>query len=135
MKTDSPVPHKDLPEADLVIDAVYEGAGTQLSGEPISKLLKVGTAGGFRDLGRGENKKLVVLYTSGKNRDWPDELDVNTGRFIYYGDNRQPGRELHATNGNRVLRFIPSPSSETVIIGSSSVLRSRRTMTSFASAS
>lgn len=34
------VPHKDLLSADLVIDAIYEGFGTQLSSEPISRLLK-----------------------------------------------------------------------------------------------
>ena len=54
-----------------------------------------------RITGLGEKKKFTVLCTSGENRDWPDQLDVNTGRFIYYGDNRKPGRELHATNGSR----------------------------------
>ena len=106
MKTARLVSHKDLPAADLVIDAVYDGSGTQLSGEPISKLLKVGNVEGFRVLGRGEKKNFIVLYTSGENKDWPDQLDVNTGRFTYYGDNRKPGRELHATNGNRILRRV-----------------------------
>lgn len=106
MKTARLVSHKDLPAADLVIDAVYEGSGTQLSGEPISKLLKVGNVGGFRDLGSGEKKNFIVLYTSGENRDWPDQLDVNTGRFTYYGDNRKPGRELHTTNGNKILKRV-----------------------------
>lgn len=106
MKTARPVSYKDLPKADLVVDAVYEGSGTQLSGEPISKLLKVGNVRGFRDLGPRGKKKFVVLYTSGENKDWPDQLDVNTGRFTYYGDNRQPGRDLHATNGNRILKRV-----------------------------
>ncbi len=95
MKTARLVSYKDLPKADLVVDAVYEGFGTQLSGEPVSKLLKVGNVGGFRDLGLGEKKKFVVLYTSGENKDWPDQLDVNTGRFTYY-----------ATNGNRILKRV-----------------------------
>ena len=106
MNTARPVSHKDLPAADLVIDAVYDGSGTQLSGEPISKLLKAGNVGGFRVSGLGEKKNFIVLYTSGENRDWPDQLDVNTGRFTYYGDNRKPGRELHATNGNKILRRV-----------------------------
>lgn len=106
MKTAKLIPHEDLPETDLVIDAVYEGGGTRLSGEPISELLKVRNVGGFRVSGSGEKKNFIVLYTSGESRDWPDQLDVNTGRFTYYGDNRKPGCELHATNGNRILRKV-----------------------------
>jgi hypothetical protein len=41
--------------------------------------------------------RLVVLYTSGAEPDWPDELDPYTGTFTYFGDNRSPGRELHDT--------------------------------------
>jgi hypothetical protein len=48
-----------------------------------------------------------VLYTSGSDPDWPDALDVETGLFTYFGDNKSPGRELHATQrgGNTLLRF------------------------------
>ena len=103
-------PHEGLPGADLIIDAVYEGAaGGQLSADALSKLLP-GTRnlGGFRVAGRGHDKKFVVLYTSGEDKDWPDRLDLNTGQFIYYGDNKAPGRELHDTGpgGNRVLRRV-----------------------------
>ena len=93
------IPCKDLSDADLIIDAVYEGAaGGHLSGEPLSELLPgIGNLGGFRAAGRGEDKKLVVLYTSGEDKDWPDELDLNTGQFVYYGDNKTPGHELHDT--------------------------------------
>ena len=62
--------------------------------------------GEFRVSGSGEKKNFIVLYTSGESRDWPDHLDVNTGRFTYCGDNRKPGCELHATNGNRILRRV-----------------------------
>ena len=50
--------------------------------------------------------RLVVLYTSGAEPDWPDELDPYTGAFTYFGDNRSPGRELHETpkRGNLLLR-------------------------------
>jgi hypothetical protein len=53
-----------------------------------------------------EGVKLVVLYTSGENPDWPDALDEKTGLFTYYGDNRSPGRLLHETSrsGNIILR-------------------------------
>ena len=104
------VPYEELTDADLVIDAVYEGAaGGQLSGEPLSKLLPgTGNLGGFRAAGRGNDKKFVVLYTSGEDKDWPDRLELNTGQFLYYGDNKTPGHELHDTGpgGNRILRRV-----------------------------
>jgi hypothetical protein len=68
----------------------------------------IGNLGGFRTAGRGEDKKLIVLYTNGEDREWPDLLDLNTGQFIYYGDNKTPGHELHDTGpgGNRILRHV-----------------------------
>lgn len=102
------VPHNQLSMSDLIVDAVYEGsADGQLSGEPISKLLPgSGNMGGFRVSGRGERKNWVVLFTTGEDRDWPDTLDLSTGQFVYYGDNKTPGHELHETRsgGNKVLR-------------------------------
>jgi hypothetical protein len=52
-----------------------------------------------------DSVKLVVLYTSGAEPDWPDALDPFTGAFTYFGDNRSPGRELHDTprKGNLLL--------------------------------
>ena len=101
-------PFNDLPFADLIVDAVYEGGpGGQLSGEAISKLLTgSGNMGGFRVSGRGDTKNWVVLFTTGEDPDWPDTLDLNTGQFVYFGDNKTPGHELHATSagGNKVLR-------------------------------
>lgn len=102
------IPFSGLVESDLVVDAIYEGSpGGQLAGEPISKLLPgSGNMGGFRVSGRGERKNWVVLFTTGEDRDWPDTLDLNTGQFVYYGDNKTPGHELHDTRagGNKVLR-------------------------------
>jgi len=100
----------NLADADLIIDAVYEGGAAGHSGDdPISKLLPgVGNMGGFRVAGRGERKSLVVLYTSGEDKDWPDTIDLGTGRFIYFGDNKTPGHELHDTKpgGNQLLRRV-----------------------------
>jgi hypothetical protein len=102
------IPFSELPSADLIVDAVYEGsADNQLAGEPISKLLPgVGNMGGFRLVGRGEDKNLIVLFSTGLDPDWPDTIDHNTGQFVYYGDNKTPGHELHDTprNGNLTLR-------------------------------
>lgn len=104
------IQHQRCPGANLIVDAVYEGeAGGRLAGEALSKLLPgIGNLGGFRAAGRGDDKKMVVLYTSGEDRDWPDHLDLSTGQFVYYGDNKTPGHELHETGpgGNRILRRV-----------------------------
>ena len=102
--------YEELPIADLIVDAIYEGmAGGQLSGEALSYLLPgIGNQGGFRAAGRDNDKRFVVLFTSGEDRDWPDHLDTHSGRFLYYGDNKKPGHELHDTQrrGNRILRHV-----------------------------
>lgn len=95
--------------ADLVVDAVYEGGTANNQGDdPIHKLLFVGNAGGFRALGSPTRRtvKYVILYTSGVDPDWPDELDPRTGTFVYHGDQKTPGRALHDTprKGNVLLR-------------------------------
>ena len=101
---------EDLANADLVVDAIYEG-GTNgnVSDDPIGKLLPgSGNQGGFRAAGRGSTKDFVVLYTTGEDNDWPDSLDVHTGQFVYFGDNKTPGHELHETTrgGNNILRDV-----------------------------
>jgi len=84
-----------LGTADLIVDAIYEGT-SQLASDPISRLLPgCGNMGGFRLEGKGQNKQFVALFTTGQEKDWPDSIDLNTGQFTYYGDNRTPGQELH----------------------------------------
>jgi hypothetical protein len=104
------IPFNQLSTSDLIVDAVYESSDDgRLSGDPISKLLSgTGNMGGFRISGRGERKNWVVLFTTGEDSDWPDTIDLNTGQFIYYGDNKSPGHELHDTHagGNKILRFV-----------------------------
>ncbi|WP_206504053.1 restriction endonuclease [Streptomyces chrestomyceticus] len=102
----------ELETADLIIDALYDGGTSGNSGDdPISKLIKgVGNQGGFRYSGSPAKGtvKLAVLYTSGNDVDWPDHLDVETGIFMYYGDNKKPGQGLHDTPraGNVLLRDV-----------------------------
>lgn len=102
--------YEESADAGLIVDAVYEGnVGGHISGEALSRLLPgAGNQGGFRASGRGEDKKLVALYTSGEDKDWPDSLDLNTGQFVYFGDNKRPGHELHDTQrgGNHILRRV-----------------------------
>src|SRR4051812_17336014 len=99
-----------LPEADLVVEAVYEGGTTgTVADDPLGRLLPCGNQGGFRYAGSKKDRalKLVVLYTSSADPDWPDALYRETGLFTYFGDNRAPGRELHETprGGNEILRW------------------------------
>ena len=114
---EDPVAFADLVSADLVLDRTYlSGSSRNFGDDPIFRLLPVGNQGGFRVAGsivKG-TVKLVVLFTSGVEIDWPDEIDPSTGDFTYYGDNRHPGRELHNTprGGNRLLREIFAASRE-----------------------
>ncbi|MFD4438378.1 restriction endonuclease [Nocardia sp. NPDC058519] len=105
------VPFADLNSADLGIDRCYAGgvSGT-IADDALARLLPVGNQGGFRYKGsvKSGTVRIAVLYTSGREPDWPDHLSPQTGMFTYYGDNRSPGRVLHDTNryGNVLLRDV-----------------------------
>jgi len=91
----------------LVIDAVYKGGRTGNSGDdPLHPLIGVSNQGGFRYIGTKEAPRLLVLTSSQKDPDWPDNFDRENGIYTYYGDNKQPGRALHDTPrfGNLLLR-------------------------------
>ena len=101
----------DLSDAELVLEREYAGGRQNNAGDdPIAVLLPVGNQGGFRYNGSVQNQdvRLVVLYTSGADPDWPDTIDPETGDFTYYGDNKKPGHKLHDTQrqGNALLRDI-----------------------------
>jgi hypothetical protein len=98
-----------LSDADLHVDATYVGGRAGNAGDdPFPKLLTVSNMGGFRYRGNIASLELVVLMSSLNDPDWPDNLDVETGVFTYYGDNKKPGRALHDTprNGNELLRRV-----------------------------
>ena len=101
---------EQLAYADLIVDSVYEGGFSGNAGDdPISKLLpSCGNMGGFRIAGKGKKRSFVVLYTSGEDDDWPDKIDKNAKKFIYYGDNKKPGHKLHETpkKGNSLLKEV-----------------------------
>ena len=77
------------------------------AGDVISKLFPVGNQGGFRYCGPRSCPELIVLCTSGKDPLWRDELDKEAGSFLYYGDNKKPGK-LNETKpgGNLVLENV-----------------------------
>jgi len=101
------ISRSELSEADLCVDAIYQGSRNRNAGDdPLSALLKVSNQGGFRYRGSLERPEMVVLTSTLCEPDWPDSLDLETGVFTYFGDNKSPGRELHATprHGNELLR-------------------------------
>ncbi|PYX55540.1 MAG: hypothetical protein DMG76_17885 [Acidobacteria bacterium] len=88
----------DLSIADLIVDAIYKGGSANNAGDdPIAKLLPCGNQGGFRFCGSTTlpGCRMAVLFSTFNEPDWPDLLEPETGRFMYFGDNRQPGHELH----------------------------------------
>lgn len=104
---------EELETSDLVIDAIYKGGtAPNVSAEPFHKLIPgCENQGGFRKKLRedGSGKyAYVVLYTSMEELEWPDYLEEETGIFRYYGDNREPGRELTDTKkkGNKILEDV-----------------------------
>ena len=110
----SNIPFEKLTTANLVIDSVYEGARNKrlnLGSEPLTKLIPgVGNMGGFRKSVDSKTKALkgLVLVSTRNEDDWPDSLNIFTGLYTYFGDNRAPGKSLHDTpkGGNKVLHDI-----------------------------
>ena len=99
----------ELETSDLVVDAEYcSGTKGNIGDDPINRLLPVGNQGGFRFKGQIDpfDIRLCVLYTSGYDPDWPDYLDPHTGQFVYFGDNKSAGRDLHTKSGNQILRAV-----------------------------
>ncbi len=104
---------ENLKGSDLVVDAIYKGGKSGHTGDdPLSELFpKLGNMSGFRKVKRNDDKNklaYVVLYTSMSELEWPDFLDVETGIFRYYGDNRKAGNELTKTKqgGNKLLEEV-----------------------------
>lgn len=92
----------------LYIDAVYRAnpSAPNLGAEVLSKLLSVGNQGGFRYKGSSDSPKFIALFTSGEDVYWRDELDTSLGLFLYFGDQKTPGKDLHDTKlkGNLILK-------------------------------
>ena len=115
--------YEDLKTAPLIVDSIYEG-GTEsniFKNDPLTKLFEidgykksVGTQGGFRKSLKENNdnniKKIAysVIYSSGQEEHWPNYYDKSRGIFIYYGDNRVPGKNYLQTKqkGNELLKDI-----------------------------
>jgi hypothetical protein len=100
-------PFEQLSGADLILDASYEGGSQKNAGDdPICRLVGCGNQGGFRYKGSLSDRiQLCVLYSELSDPDWPDTLDLESGIFTYYGDNKNPGNRINDTKkkGNLIL--------------------------------
>ncbi len=105
--------YDQLKGAPFVIDAIYKGGNYGNGKDEVLHILvpKTNAQGGFRYTYVEGNKKefaFIVIYTSMSELAWPDYFDEETGLFRYYGDNREPGKELHDTpkKGNLILKTV-----------------------------
>jgi len=100
-----------LPDGSLQLGAVYRsGDAGNVVDDPIAKLEGGGNSGGIRFEGTLDPfaVRFVVLYTNLMDELWPDAFEDDGRRFVYYGDNKKPWRDLHDTprHGNELLREI-----------------------------
>lgn len=97
---------EELHGSDLIVDALYKGGKNgNTKDDPLSKILGCGNMGGIRIRGTINKPYLVLLYSSLTDLDWPDSIDIQTGIFTYFGDNKSPGVPLHKSKkkGNIIL--------------------------------
>lgn len=104
------IQYGELKTADLVVDSIYESdrsrPASEIKGEPLNPLMRVGNLGGFRPRRGTSGIMFSVLTSTGVEAAWPDSLNSETGVYTYFGDNRNPGRDLHKTpnKGNEILK-------------------------------
>lgn len=113
----------ELNKSNLIQYAVYKGGTNNNAGdEPLTKLFKIGgfkagigVSGGFRRTSKEKNGKkikgsnaFIALVDTGKQKEWPNTYDEDTGVFTYYGDNRIEGNDVLNTkkSGNEILQDI-----------------------------
>ena len=100
----------DRPNWHLFIDAIYKANphSKNLGGEVLSKLMQVGNQGGFRFKGSATRPLFIALFTSGEDIYWRDDFNSALGIFLYYGDQKTPGKDLTNTKfkGNLILQEI-----------------------------
>ena len=82
------------------VDTIYQNGGYI---DAMSLLMKVRNGGGFRPC---KGKSYYVIHSTKSDVDWPDYLDSEIGLYTYFGDNKEPGFELHSKMGNKFLKEI-----------------------------
>lgn len=102
--------YSELKSADLHVDAIYCGPRPIKQGRANDVLTVMlhnsKNQGGFRIPHRSDRSvPYIGLFLSGYEPSWPDNFDCETGILIYYGDNREGGRDIEKTSigGNKLL--------------------------------
>lgn len=97
---------EELEKAPLIVGAIYQSKeSSDIKYEPISTLFKglgIGNMGGYRPKTKAI-PPFAILYTTGKEKEWPDIFIPETGVMEYFGDNRSPEKDLLDTPLNSML--------------------------------
>lgn len=86
------VEFNDLSNSNLIVNEIYKGGKASGKGsEVLHKLFPgISNSGGFR-IKQGENPKrdyFCILYADNKHKEWINVFESSTGKFTYYGDNK-----------------------------------------------
>ena len=100
--------YNDLIGAPIIQNSTYHyGPQGGSSGDPLSKLLKVGNTGGIRPKKTvdGRNSAYVVLNST-NDSPWDDDHDIANNLITYHGDNNKVERDPSDSTGNKWLKRI-----------------------------
>lgn len=111
----------DSPIIELQLDTLYRNTNDWKKPEDVfNRFFRfqdgkgINNTAGFRPKSKiGKDRSITdsafcLLVTNFNETEWPDNLDRETGTFVYYGDNRAAGNKLEETavGGNRLLRHV-----------------------------
>lgn len=99
---------EELQNCDIEVGELYsrgqEGKGVQ--NEVLHRLLPgVSNSGGIRAVGGWQTGGLCALFSTSKEPQWPDHKGTQVGSYVYFGDNKTPGKGILDTprKGNALL--------------------------------
>lgn len=97
----------NLSKSNLIVNEIYKGGIQPGKGsEVLSKLIPgISNSGGFRIKNNGHSDLLGILYADNKHPEWVNIFDSETGGFVYYGDNKEPGVSVKDSN-KRGMKFL-----------------------------
>ena len=107
------------PRSFLRLDALYKNTNNwKMPEDEFNKFFRfdsegINNAQGFRDKKKNSSNStdikecaFCLFVTTMGEPEWPDNLDLETGIFTYYGDNRKPGAAIDSSRGNKFLEFL-----------------------------
>ena len=101
------VEFNELSKSDLTVNEIYKGGSQSGKGsEVLCKLIPgISNSGGFRIKSFGQNDFLGLLYADNKHPEWINIFSSETGKFVYYGDNKDPDISVVDSN-KRGMKFL-----------------------------